>query len=194
EASQGILRPGTLAKPVFTPADIMENFDRKGKTQTYIGCVKTVTEAFASGVRVWQKAYHNESIPFPQGASCTFTLTPCDNVPVALSSGGSFGDDVMTEEALYSYMIYRMPAEDKNVLEVFKATAKALSVCFREWKDSCSIVGITASGGIAPQPTPMGPGPVRGAKGENGRLLGGYFDGDKMCREMIAHFEKNSEK
>jgi len=45
-----------------------------------------------------------------------------------------------------------------------------------------------ASGGIAPHPAMgTGPGPVRGAKGKNGKLKGAYFDGAMMKKKMIEY-------
>jgi hypothetical protein len=100
----------------------------------------------------------------------------------------------MREDVLYNYMLYRTPLQEKDVLVVLRASAKAISECFSDWKNSCSIVGIEASGGIAPQPAPMGPGPgmVRGAKGHNGKLAGAYFNGDMMYERMVSYLKSGA--
>jgi hypothetical protein len=191
EGSRGLLLPGDIGKSSITVSDIMESFDRKGKSQDYIDCIRAVAGAMENGMRQWQRGYSHKNIPFPQGASCTFTLPPCKNIPVTVGSGRSTGDKAMTEKALYNYMLYRAPRDENDILEVFHASAKAISETFAKWKNSCSIVGILASGGIAPHPAPMGtgPGPVRGAKGNSGKLIGSYFDGNFMYSRMVECFQ-----
>ncbi|RKY42496.1 MAG: hypothetical protein DRP85_02455 [Candidatus Makaraimicrobium thalassicum] len=190
EGSQGLLQPGDIGGPVISASSILASFDREGKSEDYIGCVKAVAGAVENGMRSWQRGYSHNNIPFPQGASCTFTLPPCKNVPVTVGSGVSSGDREMTERALYNYLLYYAPAREEGTLIVFRGSAKAISECFAEWKDSCFIIGILATGGIAPQPAPMGsgPGPVRGAKGRGGRLAGPYFDGSSMDSRMLEYF------
>lgn len=192
EGSCGMLLPGDIANPVFTSSGMLEYFDRNGKSRVYIDCIKVVVDAFKNGMRSWQRGYSNKNIPFPQGASCVYTLPPCNNVPVTVASGRSLGDREMTKKALYSYMLYHASRKEKDILIVFHSVSKAAADCFIKWKDSCSIVGILASGGIAPQPAPMGagPGPVRGAKGQNGKLIGSYFDSDLMYAKMVEYFKK----
>ena len=193
EGSHGLLLPGDMIKPILTASSILASFDRTGRSQDYIDCARAVAGAVENGMRSWQRGYHNTDITFPQGASCTFTLPACNNVPVTIASGRSSGDKKMTEDVLYSYMLYRAPAKGKDILIVFRGAAGAISACFTKWKNSCSIVGILASGGIAPHPAPMGtgPGPVRGAKGRNGKLVGPYFDGTAMREEMVEYFESH---
>jgi hypothetical protein len=190
EGSRGRLLPGDITEPVLTASSILKSFDRKGRSQDYIDCVRAIAGATENGMRSWQRGYMNKNIPFPQGASCTITLPPCNNVPVTVVSGSSSGDKAMTEEDLYSYMLYRAPRNEEDILVVFRAAAEAMSECFSEWKRSCSIVGILATGGMAPRPAPMGPGPgpVRGAKGKGGKLVGAYFDGDLMYSKMMESF------
>ncbi len=190
EGSAGILLPGDLSGPVLTASSILASFDGKGRSQEYISCVRVVAGALENGMRSWQRGYTHTNIPFPQGASCVITLPPCNNVPVTIGTGHSSGDEAMTENALYSYMIYRTPRQEEDVLIVFRGTAKAIAECFNKWKNSCFIVGIMASGGIASHPAPMGtgPGPVKAAKGKNGRLAGPYLGGEKMCARMIEYF------
>ncbi|MFQ5953028.1 MAG: hypothetical protein ACE5JK_06460, partial [Candidatus Omnitrophota bacterium] len=144
------------------------------------------------GMRLWQKGYTHNNISFPRGASTTITLPPTNNVPATVSSGQSSGDKAMKKRALYNYMLYRTPNQDKGVLTVLRGSAEGISKSFSKWKNSCSITGIRASGGIAPQPAPMGPGPglVRGAKGNGGKLKGAYFNGDLMYKEMVKYFRK----
>jgi hypothetical protein len=191
DGSQGILSAGDLKGPALTVSSVMSGLDRKGKPQDYIGCVRAVASSVENGMRLWQRGYTHNNIPFPRGASCTITLPPTDNVPVTVESGSSSGDNAMKQKALYNYMLYRAPGQGKDVLIVFRAAAKTISECFSTWKDSCSISGIVASGGIAPQPAPMGPGPglVRGAKGSGGKLTGAYFDGDLMYKKMMKYFK-----
>jgi hypothetical protein len=192
EGSYGLLSPGDMGKAVLTMSDMLENFEREARSQDYINCVKAVTGSVANGMRLWQRGYRHENILFPRGASCTFTLPPCDNVPVKVASGSSSGETEMAEAALYNYMLFRAPRYEDDMLEVFHASARAISECFEKWENSCSIIGIVASGGIAPQPAPMGtgPGPVRGAKGNNGKLVGPYFDGKLMKDIMVAYFRE----
>lgn len=189
EGSYGILTPGDITGPVLTAASVLEDFDRKDRSQGYINCVRAIAGAIGNGMRVWQKGYSHDNIPFPQGASCTYTLPPCTNVPVTVASGQSLGDKVMTEDDLYNYMLYRAPQQEEDII-VLHGAAKAISECFIKWKNSCSIVGILASGGMAPHPSPMGtgPGPVRGAKGHNGKLIGPYIDASMMYDTMVEYY------
>lgn len=190
EGSRGLLSPGDIDEPVITSASIMKFLNKRGKSQDCIFCIKAVADAVENGMRLWQRGYTNNNIPFPLGASCVYTLPPCNNIPVTLSSGQSAGDRAMTEQALYNYMLYHAPVNDKDILIVFRGTARAVAECFERWKSSCSIIGILASGGIAPQPSPMGtgPGPVRGAKGYSGKLVGSYFDSTLMRSKMMEYF------
>jgi hypothetical protein len=191
EGSRGLLMPGDIGEPVLTSDSIMKNYDKVDKSQDELKFVKAIADALEHGMRLWQRGYKHMNIPFPQGASCSYTMPPSNNVPVIVASGKSSGDKAMTEKALYNYMLYRAPKDEENLLTVFRGTAKGISRCFDKWKSSCSIVGILASGGIAPQPAPMGtgPGPVRGAKGNGGKLIGPYFDGELMYQVMIEYFE-----
>ena len=191
EGASGRLTPGNISGPVLTSRDITNNLDRTGKSKEYINCIRAVAGAISDGMRAWQRGYFHSNIPFPQGASCVYTLPPCNNVPVAVSSGSSQGDKKMTEEELYNNMLYHAASQEKKVKEVLKASSKAIALCFEKWKKSCSIIGIVATGGIAPAPSPMGsgPGPVRGAKGEGGKLVGAYFNSDFMCEEMNRIFQ-----
>jgi hypothetical protein len=195
EGAQGILLPGDISEPVITSSLLMADFNREEKSQDYITCIRTALGAVSEGMRYWQRGYSNRNIPFPQGASCTYTLPPCNNVPVTVASGKSSGDRMMTESELYNYMLYRTPQEDEDTKIVFKATSKAVSECFEKWKNTCSIVGVQASGGIAPPPAPMGTGPgaVRGAKGNGGKFIGPYIDGKMMYASMTKYFKKAKE-
>ncbi len=190
EGSQGFLLPGGLGERTLLFPETSENTEQEN--EEYIKYVKVVIGAVENGMRSWQRGFSHREIPFPQGASCTFTLTPCDNVPVQISSGSSSGDSAMSEEELYTYMLYRSPGRNEDVLIVLRAVAKAVSECFDEWKESCAIVGITASGGIAPPPSPMGSGagPVRGAKGNNGRFEGPYLDEVSLRHKMNEYFTR----
>ena len=192
EGSKGLLLPGDMSgKPLTVPL-MMGSFDKKGKTQDHIVFVKAVTEAVSNGVSKWQRGYRNEDLSFPQGANTVITLSPTQNLPITLDSGTSSGDKAMTEKALYNYMLYRSPIRSGEAKIVLKAVSRALADAFSEWKRTCSIVGIVASGGIGPQPAPMGPGPgpVRGAEGKNGKLIGAYINKDLMYNRMIEYFEK----
>ena len=187
ESSRGMLAPGNVAGPALTASSILSGMDKKDRSQEYLKCMRAVAGAIENGMRSWQRGYFHDNIPFPQGASCMYTLPPCSNVPVSLASGSSTGESKITEEALYSYMLYRAPGENEDVIVVLKAAAKVFSGRFEEWKRSCSIVGIQASGGIAPAPAPMGTGPgsVSGAKGSGGKLIGAYLDTERMYGEMV---------
>lgn len=188
QGSTGELRPGDMADPVLTSESMMVYYTRAGRGQECIDCVKAVTGALEHGMRSWQRGYQNRDIPFPQGASCTYTMPPSKNVPVSLASGNSKGDRDMTEKALYSFMVYRAPNESADIKVMFRAIAKAFAGSFDTWKRSCSISDITASGGIAPQPSPMGtgPGPVRGAKGNCGKLDGPYITEELLYSRMTS--------
>ena len=192
EGARGVLLPGDMGKNELTSSSILEFFNADGKSEYYVKCVKVITGAVGNGMRLWQRGYSHDDIPFPQGSSCVYTLPPCNNVPVTIGSGRSLGDKAMTEEGLYNHMVYNAPADDENMLAVFRASARAIAVCFDRWKETCSIVDISAKGGIAPQPVPMGsgPGPVKGAKGNNGKLIGAYFDGKLMRDNMVESFKK----
>ena len=196
EGSYGLLSPGDMGRSVLTMSDMLENFERETRSQDYINCVKAVTGAVVNGMRLWQRGYRHEDLLFPRGASCTFTLPPTENVPVKVASGTSSGQTEMAESALYNHMLFHAPRYEDDMLEVFHAAAKAAAECFEKWENSCSIVGIVASGGIAPQPSPMGtgPGPVRGAKGNHGKLVGPYFDGRLMKEIMVAYFREQEKQ
>lgn len=192
ESSQGILPAGRISKPNLNARDIMANFNKTDKPQGCIDTAKIVAKTMENSMRAWQRGYSHENIPFPQGASCCYTLTPCDNVAVTVASGKSSGSKNMTENALYNHMIYQATGEDKDNLTVFRGAALAISECFEKWGNTCFIKDIRASGGIAPAPAPMGtgPGPVRGAKGNDGKLAGSYFDGSHMYAKMVEFFRE----
>lgn len=191
EGSCGRLSPGDMSGPILTSGDILSRFDRGGKPQYYILAVKAVADALEHGMRLWQRGYSHDNIPFPQGASCAYTLPPCSNITVKVDSGVSTGDRYMEEKELYNFMLYRVPTYDDDALLMMRAAAAGIADSFRRWKRSCSIVGIKASGGIAPRPAPMGtgPGPVRGARGGGGKLAGCVFDGENMYSVMMDIIE-----
>lgn len=190
-SSRGVMSPGNVSGPTLTAASILSGMETIGRSREYMSCMETVARAIAGGMRAWQRGYFHDNIPFPSGASSTYTLTPCDNVPVTISSGRSRGNNRMTAEALYGHMIYRSPAADDDVKTVFMAAARAFAGCFQAWRDTCTIVGIRASGGIAPAPAPIGtgPGPVTGAKGGMGRLAGAYLDTRMMHEQMLEYMD-----
>ncbi|MBD3380112.1 MAG: hypothetical protein GF408_06600 [Candidatus Omnitrophica bacterium] len=192
DGARGTLNPGDLQGVYFTSDNMMGFFEKEGKPRHYTECVKAVALSVEKGMRAWQKGYSHPNIPFPQGASCSFTLTLCNNVPVTLASGRSLGRQEMTERELYGYMLYRLPGEDERTMEVLKSAARAISDGFSRWERTCSIVDLQASGGIAPRPAPMGPGPgpVRGAKANNGKLSGPCFDAGEMYRSMVEAMER----
>lgn len=185
--SRGIISPGGLSGPVLINQKILQGIKTKNISKDKMKCLMAVTGAVSDCMREWQRGYRNDNVPFPEGSSSSFSLTPCSNVPVAVSSGFSSAERKITENDLYDYMIYRGPGPGKDVSAVFQAAAKAFCLVFKEWKENCFIEGIIASGGIAPAPSPMGagPGPVRGAKGAGGKLTGAYFNGDRMSEEMV---------
>ena len=189
ESSRGVMSPGNVAGPTLTASSILSGMDSTARSSEYISCMEIVARAVANGMRAWQRGYFHDNIPFPSGASSSYTLTPCDNVPVTISSGRSRGDNRINADALYRYMIYRSSAADDEVKTVLMAAARAFAGCFESWKDTCAIVGIRASGGIAPAPAPLGtgPGPVRGAKGGMGRLAGAYLDTEMMYGQMLEY-------
>lgn len=191
EGARGVLLPGCLNKPVLSSSSMMGLFDRRGKSQSYISCVNVVTDTVEEAVRSWQRSFSQTNIPFPQAASCTFTLPPCSNVPVTLAKGESSVDKGMTKDAIYQYMLYRAPEQNEDIFMVFKAFSRAFEECLNEWKETCFIVGIKASGGIAPNPAPIGPGPgpVRNAKGHDGKLAGPYFNGSRMKEKSMNYIK-----
>jgi len=192
DGSRGVLIAGDWREPVITLSSIMNEFDVKGVSQDHIDCARAVAGTVENGMRLWQRGYSHNNIPFPQGASCVYTLPPTYNIPVTVASGTSAGDAAMTEESLYNYMLYRVPNSDENVLSVLHGAASAISECFLVWKRSCLVSDMVAKGGVAPQPSPMGQGPglVKGAKGNGGRLTGAYFDGERMYERMREYFSK----
>jgi len=196
EGSSGIISAGDIGEHFFSSDLILRKFDRKNRSQEYIDCIRVISGAVAKGMRLWQQGYSNTGIPFPRGASCVYTLTPCYNVPVLVNTGSSTGDSEMSKEVLYSYMLYRTPLQDEDVLDVFRSAAESIEKCFHEWEDSCLISDILASGGVAPQPSPMGNGPgmVRGAKGFSGRLTGAYFNAETMRENMCEYFRVASQE
>ena len=193
EGSTGLLLPGDLGESVLNKKMMLLSLDTEGRSYEYVECIKIVADAVASSMHKWQRGYCNRAIPFPQGASCTFTLPKCQNLPVSLSSGSSSGDSVMTEEGLYSYMMYHTPFHSSDIYSVYRASAEAIADCFDIWRKNCSIVGICASGGIAPGVGPMGatPGPVRGARGNSGKLKGEPFCRDIMFEKMMKYFREH---
>lgn len=192
DGARGVMKPGDMQGSFLTAKGIMRRYAKEGKAAEYKDCVKAIAKSLEQAMRAWQRGYSHADIPFPQGASCSFTLTHCNNVPVTIASGGSLGREKMKEKNLYSYMLYLMPTEDASIKEVMKAASLALSESFDSWEKTCSIVGIRALGGIAPSPAPMGrgPGPVRGAKGEGGKLVGPYLQEDKLYKIMASHYSE----
>ncbi|HNX90533.1 MAG TPA: hypothetical protein PKY78_06225 [Candidatus Omnitrophota bacterium] len=193
DGSQGIMSPGSLSGRVFSvPEMSIAAMELKGKNKEYSVCTRAVLKAFEKAMAGWQKGYKNDSVPFPQGTSCVYTMTPSGNVPVPLSSGISSGDGDMTEDALYSAMLYHVPYQDKDVTAVLKCVSRAISESFLEWKEECYISDITAKGGIAPGPAPMGTGPgiVRGAKGNGGNLGGMCIDGAGMYKKICKYYDQ----
>jgi hypothetical protein len=69
-----------------------------------------------------------------------------------------------------------------------------MALSFNVWEKRCAITGIIASGGIAPSPAPLGEGPgmVRGAKGNGGRLTGAYLDGAFIREKMEKYLADNA--
>ena len=191
DGSQGILSPGDIKGPVLTAVDMLNEFHSDDQSSEYKRCVKAVALAVANGMRLWQRGYINGDIPFPQGTSCVYTLTPCYNVPVSVGSGSSSGDMAMTGKKLYSYMLYSGPGQEENVKIVFHATASAIVRGFQKWRETCLITDILAKGGVAPPPAPMGTGPgiVNGAKGNGGKLTGVSFDANLMYEKMCEYYE-----
>ena len=189
--SRGVLSPGGMAGPVLNAGTMLKDIKTKNMSSGKKKCLEVVAEAIADCMRGWQRGYRNDNIPFSQGSSSSFSLTPCNNVPVTVSSGSSSGERNTTEDALYDYMLYRSPGSDESVFPAFQAVAKAFYWTFQEWKDQCFIEGITAFGGVAPAPAPMGigPGPVCGAKGSGGKVSGAYFNGQKMYEEMVSSLD-----
>lgn len=193
ESSRGTITPGNIKGPVFSVSKKISSMEKNGEIRPpHAPYIRNAVKALEEGMRSWQRGYVNDDIPFPQGASCVYTLPPCNNIPVAVGSGRSGGDADMTESALFKYMRYNSPSESKEVFLVMKAAAAAMSRSFEEWRSACLISGFTASGGIAPQPGPMGtgPGPVRAAKGNGGRLIGAYLEASKIYKYMEEEFEK----
>ena len=190
DGSQGILHVGGIKEPVLTKKMMLGDFSEEEEMGKYFTCISIVASAIENGMRRWQRDYASEDIVFTQGASCLYTLTPCENIPVSLDFGKSSGRAAMNEEALYDFMSYRALEQDENYLVVFGAAAYAISVCFDKWENNCLIEGITASGGVAPKPSSLGqgPGPVRGAIGNGGKLKGDYFDSDLMYQLMCEYF------
>ena len=186
---RGILFPGGMSGEVLTTGKILRGIEKKDISAPQMKCYEAIAGAVAECMRVWQRGYRNENIPFPEGSFSSYSLTPCVNIPVTVSSGFSSGERRLTESNLYDYMVYRSPKADESVFEVFQAAAMAFCQGFKEWKENCVIEEIRAAGGVAPIPAPMGtgPGPVRGAKGSGGKLTGAYFSGKKMYEQMVSH-------
>jgi hypothetical protein len=190
---RGVLSPGGMSGPVMTFDGAIKELKTKNISTDKVQCFKAVTGAVADFMRSWQRGYRNENIPFPEGSSSSFSLTPCFNVPVSVASGFSIAERNLNESALYDYMLYRCPGSDKSPLAVFRALARAFCLVFQEWKENCFIEGIKASGGVAPAPAPMGtgPGPVRGARGVGGKLTGSYLNGKAMYSEIAKILSEN---
>lgn len=189
---QGRIAPGGMGGSVVTREMILSGLSLEDITDEKMKYFTTVAGAVADSMRVWQREYYNEYVPFPEGASSSFSLTPCVNVPVSLSSGISPGERRINSGALYDHMLYHSQGRGDDIKAVFAAAAEAFCLVFYEWKDNCFIEGITASGGISPTPSPlnMGPGPVCGAKGSGGKLKGDYFNGRRMYDEMVLSLSK----
>ncbi len=193
ESSKGVITPGNIKGPLFSVSKTISPMEKTGKIRpAHTPYLKVVALALEEGMRAWQRGYINDNIPFPQGASCVYTLPPCNNVPVTINSGRSGGEAAMTESALFKYMRYNSPSESEYAFLVLRAAAVAVNRSFEEWRFSCLISGITASGGIAPQPGPMGsgPGPVRAAKGNGGKFVGAYIEASRIYEYMMEEFEK----
>lgn len=195
EGSEGVVTPLNIRGPVFNSAKMVFPAGAE-RSAEHIVCVRTVGKAVEEGMRAWQRSYRNENIPFPEGAACSYTLGPCDNVPVPVISGKSSGDREMSEDSLYRRMRYNSTDDNIETFRLFRAAAKAVSAAFSYWQRSCLITGMVASGGIAPQPAPIGtgPGPVRGAKAQGGKFAGAYVDEVKLREAMEKYLREEREK
>ncbi|MDD4956896.1 MAG: hypothetical protein PHH49_02390 [Candidatus Omnitrophica bacterium] len=193
EGAKGFLCSGKLRGPRLDIMEVQYVPEEGVSRASYSDDLRLAAKAIEEGVASWQRGYSHMDIPFPQGASCVFTLTPCDNVPVSVNSGSSSGDRKMTEDALYTYMLYRTPRTDDGTLKVLKGVARAVSIGFEKWKKASYLVGITASGGIAPSPAPMGPGPgpVQGARGSGGKISGGVMEAEVLYGYMIDRSDED---
>ncbi len=185
---RGRMSPGGMTGPVMTARKILRGLKGKDIPAGRMKCFRAAAEAISDSMREWQRGYCHENIPFPEGSSSSFSLTPCVNVPVSVGSGYSSGSRKITEDSLYDHMIYRGPSDDESARPVFLAVSRAFIKGFKEWEKSCFIEGIKASGGFAPAPGPMGmgPGPVKGAKGSGGKLTGAYFSGGVMYDHLAS--------
>lgn len=195
EGSAGVVTPSNIRGPVFNSAKMVFPAGTERPAE-HIVCVRIVGKAVEEGLRAWQRSYRNENIPFPEGAACSYTLGPCDNVPVSVGLGKSSAEREMTEDALYKHMRYNFTEDNIETSRLFRAASKAISAAFSDWQNSCLITGMVASGGIAPQPAPMGPGPgaVRGAKAQGGKFAGAYIDEVKLREAMEKHLREEREK
>lgn len=195
EGSAGVVTPSNIRGPLFNSAKMVfpEGAEREAE---HIVCVRIVGKAVEDGLRAWQRSYRNENIPFPQGAACSYTLPPCDNVPVSVGLGKSTAEREMTEDALYKHMRYNSTDGDIETFRLYRAASKAISAAFSDWQNSCLITGMAASGGIAPQPAPMGSGPgaVRGAKARGGKFTGAYIDEVKLRETMKEYLREERAK
>lgn len=196
DSSRGVMAPGNISGPVLKEADILSGIDMSNMSGEHILCAEAVAGAIAGSVRSWQRGFFHHNIPFPRGASCSYTLPLTNNVPVTLSSGASIGDNSITEEALYGHMLHLFPEAGDTARIFLRASAGAFAGSFDKWKDNCSIEQVRASGGIAPAPAPIGtgPGPVVGAKGSGGKIKGAYLDTDKMYQDMVSYIRAYTEQ
>ncbi|KJJ84961.1 secreted protein [Candidatus Omnitrophus magneticus] len=196
EGSRGILFAGGLSGNIFKSYLIFEQSKNLIKDRGTLEYIKATADAFSMSMRNWQLGYTHDNIPFPQGASCVYTLTSCYNLAVSVSSGNSTGARMMEEETLYNSILYNLSVRNEKIFLLSRALAKTFSFEFARWQDSCFIADIQAKGGIAPQPAPIGvgPGQVKGAKGNNGKLKGAYFDAEEMKKNFIKYLDDLNKK
>ncbi|MDD3088759.1 MAG: hypothetical protein PHT95_02300 [Candidatus Omnitrophica bacterium] len=192
ESSRGSLPPGGVKGPWLNAVEEVRRLDDGTRSRHYYECLIVAAKAIDEAMRTWQKGYSHANIPFPQGASCLYTLTPCRNVPVTVATGKASGDASMSEKALYNSMRYNSTCDSVSALSLFRAVSRTVSEVFEEWESFCCIEDIQASGGVAPQPSPMGtgPGPVRAAKGKGGKFKGAYITEEGLYRAMMVELGK----
>ncbi len=100
----------------------------------------------------------------------------------------------MKGKALYNYALYRIKEQDENLKKVIRAVCFAVSETFADWKSRSYISDIIASGGVAPNPAPLGRGPgmVKGAKGAGGKISGPSLDEEFLFANIMEYYKKEN--
>ncbi len=129
---------------------------------------KAICQGICDGYMAWSKGYSHQLLVFPTGAASVGSMIPCPNIPIPLIVGASTAENMVSANTLKGLMMGNAGAGN-HVEAMCDSFAKAFQVMFLLWKATNLIMLVIGAGGGAPAPFP---GPVAGAIGSGGLILG----------------------